>query len=50
MSGQHFTRAQVEAWVRASCDKQGVPVVVSDPEVVARVVVLVTGREAARRG
>lgn len=46
MTGHKFTPAQVEAWVRSSCERQGVPVVVSDPVVVARVVVLLTGREA----
>lgn len=45
MSGHKFTREQVEAWVNSSCERQGVPVVVSDPSVVARVVVLLTGRE-----
>lgn len=46
MTGPGFTTAQVEAWVKASCERQGLPVVVSDPVVVARVVVLLTGREA----
>lgn len=46
MTGHKFTREQVEAWVRASCERQGVPVVVTDPKAVADVVVLLTGREA----
>lgn len=49
VTGTGFTSAQVEAWVRASCERQGVQVVVTDPEVVRRVVVLLTGREARRR-
>lgn len=46
MTGQQVTREQVEAWVRSSCERQGVAVVVTDPVVVSRVVVLLTGREA----
>lgn len=49
VTGTGFTPAQVEEWVRGSCERQGVPVVVTDPEVVCRVVVLLTGREARRR-
>jgi hypothetical protein len=49
VTGQGFTREQVTAWVSASCARQGVPVVVTDPAVVASVVVLWTGREAQRR-
>lgn len=46
--GQRFSPGQVDEWVRASCQRQGVPVVVSDPDVVSRVVVLLTGREVQR--
>lgn len=35
--GYGMTLEQVRAWVEASCLAQGVPVVVSDPAVVARV-------------
>lgn len=34
------TREQLEAWLLASCADQGVPVVVSDPSVIADVVTL----------
>ncbi len=44
-----LTPAQVEAWVKSSCERQGVPVEVTDPVVVASVVVLLTGREVQRR-
>lgn len=46
VTGQPFTREQVATWVKASCDRQGVPVVVTDPSLVADVVVLLTGRVA----
>lgn len=46
MTGQRFTREQVAEWVRASCAEQGLPVVVSDPEVIRDVAVLATGRLA----
>ena len=36
-------RVAVAAWVAASCQAQGVPVAVSDPEVVRRVVTLLGG-------
>lgn len=49
MTGRGFSREQVAAWVRGSCERQGVPVVVTDPGVVASVVMLLTGREAQRR-
>lgn len=49
MTGQGFTCEVVAAWVKESCDRQGVPVVVNDPSVLADVVVLLTGREAQRR-
>ena len=48
MTGQGFSAAQVEGWVKGSCERQGLPVVVTDPVVVAQVVVLLTGREAQR--
>lgn len=46
VTGQRFTPAQVAAWVQASCEAQGVPVVVADPGVVSDVVALATGRVA----
>lgn len=46
MTGQLFSPDQVADWVRASCEAQGVPVVVSDPGVVSNVVALATGRVA----
>lgn len=42
-------RDALRAWVVASCAAQGVEVLVSDPGVVARVGVLLGGREAARK-
>jgi hypothetical protein len=48
MTSKPFTREQVAAWVKASCDRQGVPLVVTDPSVVADVAVLLTGRVAQR--
>lgn len=42
-------RDALRAWVAASCEAQGLEVLVSDPGVVARVGVLLGGREAARR-
>lgn len=47
MSGHKFDPEQVAEWVRASCTAQGVPVVVSDPEVIRNVTALATGRIAA---
>ncbi len=38
----------VRAWLELSCARQGVPVVVTDPGVVAVVGVLMGGRDAAR--
>ena len=37
----------LRAWVEASCSAQGVPVKVTDPMVVARVGVLLTGKGSA---
>ncbi len=42
-------REALRAWVSASCAAQGVEFLVSDPGVVARVGVLLGGREAARK-
>lgn len=42
-------RDAVRAWLEASCAAQGVPVVVSDPGVIANVAVLLGGRGSARR-
>lgn len=39
-----LTPEQVREWVVASCERQGVPVAVSDAATVHRVVVLLTGR------
>lgn len=39
-----LTPEQVHEWVVASCERQGVPVAVSDAATVHRVVVLLTGR------
>lgn len=49
MRGQHFTSDVVAAWVLASCEGQGVPAVVTDADVLADVVVLLTGRAAPPR-
>lgn len=40
--------AAVRGWVESSCARQGLPVVVTDPAIVARVGALLTGRGAAR--
>ena len=49
-----LTGDDLRAWVEASCSAQGVPVKVTDPMVVARVGVLLTGkgpgRPQAKRG
>jgi hypothetical protein len=37
----------ITAWVRASCELQGVAVRVTDPQVLGRVAVLLTGRAGA---
>lgn len=42
--GRRFDDGQVLAWVRASCEAQGVDLVVTDPEAVAVVATLLTGR------
>lgn len=42
-----FDRDTVLSWLIASCDLQGVPVVVSDAGIVGRVGVLLGGRGAA---
>lgn len=39
-----LTPEQIREWVVASCERQGVPVAVSDASTVHRVVVLLTGR------
>jgi hypothetical protein len=44
MAGRYFSPEAVAAWVHASCEEQGVPVVVRDPVVLAAVAVLVSGR------
>ena len=46
------TPEQIRAWVEASCAQQGVPVAVTDPATVERIVVLLggTGREGPGRG
>ena len=46
MPGHRFAADVVAAWVQASCDAQGVPVLVTDAGVVADVAVLLTGRAA----
>lgn len=40
--------AEVRRWLEQSCARQGVPVLVTDPAVVARVGVLLGGGGAAR--
>lgn len=42
-------RDALRAWLAASCAAQGVPIVVSDPAVVAQVAALMGGRDSARR-
>jgi hypothetical protein len=44
-----LTDEQIADWLVASCQAQGVPVAVTDPAVVGRVAVLLTGR-ARRNG
>lgn len=36
----HLDAGQVDAWLKASCDSQGVPVVVRDPGIVQQVTTL----------
>lgn len=42
-------QAAVAAWVLATCQRQGVPVKVSDPAALARVGVLLTGQAGGTR-
>ncbi|MCA4749585.1 hypothetical protein H8Z55_17490 [Mycobacteroides abscessus] len=47
-----YDRAQFTDWLTASCERQGVPVTVSDPAVIAQVTTLLrpnlrTGRKPA---
>lgn len=42
-----LTPEEIRAWVEASCTEQGVPVAVSDPSTLDRVVVLLAGGAAA---
>jgi hypothetical protein len=44
-----LSREEVRAWVEKTCDAQGVPVKVTDPEVVSRAAVLL-GELCLRRG
>lgn len=39
-----FDTAEFTAWLRASCERQGVPVTVTDPAVIAQVVTLAGAR------
>ena len=48
-----LTRAELAAWVAASCERQGVPVKVTDAVVVTNVATLLTdgsARPVAKRG
>lgn len=44
-----LTEAELARWVMASCARQGVPVKVTDAQVVARVAVLLSGRAQRRK-
>ncbi|EIU34266.1 hypothetical protein MA5S0708_0011 [Mycobacteroides abscessus 5S-0708] len=43
-----YDRAQFTAWLTASCERQGVPVTITDPAVIGQVAALL-GRPASRR-
>ncbi len=49
VSGCGLPCAQMVEWLRASCERQGVPVVVRDPSVVAQVAALLGQTAAVRR-
>lgn len=45
-----YDRAEFTAWLLASCERQGVPVTISDPAVITQVVTLLgAGASQARR-
>lgn len=44
----NYDRAEFTAWLTASCERQGVPVTISDPSVIEQVAALL-GRPASRR-
>lgn len=50
MRGHGLTPAEVSQWVERSCAAQGVPVLVTDPGVLARVGVLIGGTRGKPSG
>lgn len=49
MSFENIDRAALTAWVRASCARQGVPVKITNPLVIATVATVLTGGRSASR-
>jgi hypothetical protein len=47
--GLNITRAELHEWVAASCQAQGVPILVTDPTILATVATLIDPASAARR-
>ncbi|WP_167668452.1 hypothetical protein [Mycobacteroides salmoniphilum] len=43
-----YDRAEFTAWLTASCERQGVPVTITDPAVIGQVAALL-GRPVSRR-
>ena len=47
MSFENIDRAALTAWVHASCARQGIPVKVTSPVIVANVATILTSRNGA---
>lgn len=44
-----YERAEFTAWLHASCERQGVPLTISDPTVITQVAALLGTRTQKRR-